>query len=198
MPLGCLSLVGTTNLRIPTIIFSSLLNSPAVLFQTNWRVQSCIICKVCYLQSTKEKAQIFLPTLAYLSEHVETAASVSALRWTLEVLWFLPGVLYYHSLFSSCTQLTVSIKLASPPSQLPFEDTLAPWRAILERNESQQTIYGKCQDSGDEDLLRALPDPPTDVWLGSQGVCLSPSSAHSQHSMGLTRADGGSTTEVNF
>ena len=101
--------------------------------------------------------------------------------------------MYYHSLLSLCTQLTVSVKLASLPSQLPLEDTLAPWRAFLERNESQQTIYGKCQDSGMKTLcgLCQIPRPRQIYGLDHRGY-------HSKHSLGLTRAGGRSTTEVNF
>lgn len=100
VPLGCLSLVGTTNLRIPTIIFLVCWILQC-FFQTNWRVQSAVFVKYVICGVLKGKHKYFCLRLLIYLNMLKPPPLFSALRWTLEVLWFLPGVLYYHlSLFS--------------------------------------------------------------------------------------------------
>lgn len=115
--LGCPSLVGPTNLRIPTITFPSLLNSSALLSHTNWRTSSCGICKICYLWSTKGKTQKYFCLLLLIYRKTFHFPPLSE---TLKVNFACPSLLsavtYYHAPFSLCAQLTVYVKMASPPS----------------------------------------------------------------------------------
>lgn len=115
---GCPPRVGTPNLRILTITFPRLLNSPGCLFTI--RTSSYDICKTCYLWSPKGKTQKHCGLLLFIYLNIFNFPPRSqTLGGELWMPSLLSRVTYYHSPFSLCTQVTIYVKLAFPPSPLP-------------------------------------------------------------------------------